>query len=60
MKKKLDAISRFIDGAYPFAMLLGFGFAGYALNENGETLATIVLGVSVFLWLLEHHNLTEK
>ena len=45
---------------YPFIMLLGFGYVGYILHENGETLAVIALAVSTFLWLLERHNLTEK
>lgn len=45
---------------YPFLMLLGFGYAGYTLNENGETLATIILAVCTFLWLLERHNVAEN
>ena len=60
MKKKENAITRFVDQAFPFAMLLGFGYAGYTLNENGETLATIVLAISTFLWLLEHHAFTSQ
>ena len=60
MKNKLDAISRFFDQAYPFAMLLGFGYAGYTLNEYGETIAVIALAVSTFLWLLERHTLTSQ
>lgn len=60
MKNVIDAISRFVDQAYPFAMFLGFGYAGYTLNQYGETFAVIALAVSTFLWLLERHNLTEK
>ena len=60
MKNKIDAISRFIDEAYPFVMLFGFGYAGYTLNQYGETFAVIALAVSMLLWFLERHNYIEK
>ena len=41
-------------------MILGFGYAGYTLNQYSETFAVIALAVCTFLWLLERHNLTEN